>query len=101
MGDYHVADSTPPEISMRHMSADLESAQLRPTYWIQGEHYTRIPFGREEGGGGEAEECLDCGAGRGQLHVPGCEHEQCPRCGGKVISCDCGYGRPARPRKTN
>jgi hypothetical protein len=35
--------------------------------------------------------CHDCGVSEGQLHKPGCDMEQCPFCGGQLISCDCCY----------
>jgi hypothetical protein len=33
--------------------------------------------------------CPDCGAGAGEVHEPGCDIEQCPRCGGQLIACGC------------
>ncbi len=35
--------------------------------------------------------CGDCGAMPGKLHIPGCDIEQCPRCGWQAISCHCIY----------
>lgn len=33
--------------------------------------------------------CHDCNVEPGGLHHPGCDGEQCPACGGQVISCGC------------
>lgn len=33
--------------------------------------------------------CGDCGVRPGQPHHPGCDQEECPRCHGQIISCDC------------
>ena len=35
------------------------------------------------------ERCHDCGAKRGQYHHANCDVEQCPVCGGQLISCGC------------
>ncbi len=32
-----------------------------------------------------------CGAKESKLHIPGCDMEQCPRCGWQAISCNCIY----------
>lgn len=34
-------------------------------------------------------DCPDCGAKPGELHDPGCDHEQCPCCREQAIGCDC------------
>lgn len=33
--------------------------------------------------------CHDCNVAVGGYHHPGCDMEECPRCGGQLISCGC------------
>ena len=35
--------------------------------------------------------CHDCNCREGEFHLPGCDMERCPFCGGQLISCDCCY----------
>jgi hypothetical protein len=68
----------------------LAEAQDDRTYSIDGEVFERIPFGEDYAGeASDAASCRDCAAARGQLHVPICCLEQCPRCGGQTIGCGC------------
>jgi hypothetical protein len=39
--------------------------------------------------------CHDCGAKSGYLHHNGCDMESCPKCGGQLLSCDCGGNEPS------
>lgn len=68
----------------------LAEAQDQRTYSIGGKVLERIPFGEDYAGkASDAPGCRDCAAARGQLHVPICCLEQCPRCLGQAIGCGC------------
>jgi hypothetical protein len=58
---------------------------------IAGQERARLPFGTEQGfaEGTFERPCHDCNAVAGQLHHAICDMEQCPGCGGQLISCDC------------
>lgn len=49
----------------------------------------RKPHGRGGTVAGNTQ-CLECGAHIGELHEPGCDWEQCPKCGQQLIACDHG-----------
>jgi hypothetical protein len=42
--------------------------------------------------------CPDCHVAPGNVHRIGCDIEQCPYCGGQLISCDCGRKPPLDDR---
>jgi TIR domain len=53
----------------------------------------RIPYGNEMTPKYHMRKnCKDCCVRWAQLHVPGCDVEICPPCGGQLISCECPIG---------
>lgn len=59
-----------------------------------GQRLSTIPFGSEQDLPFNDEECQhvrcgDCGVRPGGAHHPGCDMEECPRCHGQRISCEC------------
>lgn len=87
---------------------DFIESQKKRTVVFRGKRYKRIKYGDEklidENGMPYTNEfgepfkrdeifctpCHDCFVRRGQYHVDGCDAEVCPKCGGQMISYDCG-----------
>ena len=59
-----------------------------------GNKYPRIKYGRENWNGKDwtpkaNQRCHDCGTLPEGYHHFGCDWEECPKCGGQLISCNC------------
>ena len=68
----------------------IRRAQSLTTYIINGHQYPRIRFGRERPPRiSSITTCHDCAVVPGELHVPGCDCEDCPLCHRQAISCGC------------
>ncbi len=71
-------------------------AQAFLRYRIAGLEYPRIRYGDEveewdwvAAHAHQGTPCGDCGVQQDELHLPGCDLEQCPRCHEQAIGCEC------------
>ena len=71
----------------------IEEAQLKPFYVINGKPIERIRYGDEsDDWGADRQPCNDCAVKKGQYHVPNmCDAERCPVCDEQALCCDCHY----------
>jgi hypothetical protein len=96
------------------MSSDwaqmLEQSQKLVVYAVQGTNYPRVPYGSETfrtPTEAPSKPCRHCRTIFGKLHEPRCDYEQCPRCRGQCMSCDCEFddggnlSKPEPPAKTS
>ena len=75
----------------------IKAAQLITDLSFEGRPVSRIRYGSEQSDW-RAEEipCHDCAVIKGEFHVPNCDVEECPVCGGQLISCDCAFDAEER-----
>jgi hypothetical protein len=70
----------------------IQAAQKVLAYHRDGKTVSRIRYGNEqEDWGADDHACGDCRVIKGEFHVPDCDVEECPTCGGQFISCDCPF----------
>lgn len=79
---------------VKQWQAKIAAAQDDKSITIPSVTYDRIPYGEElrlEPPPGRVlkQKCRDCGCALGQLHVPTCCVESCPKCDGQRLSCGC------------
>jgi hypothetical protein len=79
----------------RSWPSALLAAQDVRVVWLNGKPYPRFRYGEEpmwkhsEYGDFPDRPCGDCSCLPGQYHGSYCDIEQCPRCEGQFLSCDC------------
>ena len=74
----------------------IAGAQLIPMFRLNGRTVPRVRYGDEEGDwGADQHACHDCRVIKGEFHVVGCDGEECPECGGQLISCYCPFDESA------
>jgi hypothetical protein len=57
----------------------------------KGRRIDMIPYGNERHWPPTSDRCGDCGTLRGGWHHPGCDIQECPSCGGQLLSCGCRF----------
>jgi TIR domain len=72
----------------------IEAAQHKPTSLVI-KPFDRVRYSKEKWWKHEKQRppptCHDCAVLPGQYHVPGCDMEECPACGGQQIGCGCRF----------
>jgi hypothetical protein len=78
----------------RDWAEALQEAQDETHLVCDGEVYPKIAYGDETFRTpveADHEPCRHCGTIKGKFHWHACDYEQCPRCGGQMMSCDCEF----------
>lgn len=72
----------------RYWDQQIAEAQEVTHAQVGDATYPRLAHGDDDPDA--SSKCHDCGCGLGQLHVPGCLVERCPRCKeGQACGCPC------------
>ena len=72
--------------------ARITEAQTIQSYSSAGKPIPRIPYGSErDDWGADHKPCHDCRVFKGELHVVGCDAEECPTCHTQLLSCNCEF----------
>lgn len=76
--------------SIEGWEEQIAEAQHVRAYRLRGRVVRRVAYGSErfDWHAGRVP-CHDCAVVEGQLHVPGCDVEECPLCHHQLISCGC------------
>jgi len=70
----------------------IQEAQLHTHLTLDGRPVPRIPYGAEsDDWGADDHPCHDCRVFKDELHVSGCDGEECPVCRGQLITCECQF----------
>ena len=70
----------------------IMAAQEIVSLALEGRAIPRIRYGEEQSDLNAAKiPCHDCAILKGEFHVPGCDVEECPICGGQLLTCDCPF----------
>ena len=70
----------------------IRAAQRETECRPNGVVMERVRYGSErDDWGADRGPCHDCGVIKGEFHVPGCDVERCPHCGGQFGGCDCDW----------
>ncbi|MEO8752786.1 MAG: hypothetical protein ABI624_08905 [Casimicrobiaceae bacterium] len=70
----------------------IRAAQSITTCYPNGVKMERVRYGFEGSDWGANDHpCHDCAVIKGEFHVPDCDAERCPNCGGQFGGCDCDW----------